>query len=98
MTLNNMRKSKNVCSHSPGTCIAETISKKGKALKRLTLVYKKTTSDEFIDYLKPNLDFFVKHNFVARWEDKQFRECLKSFPQDSGVSIVDFAENYTFVV
>ena len=165
VALNNMRKSKNVCSHSPATCIAgsklyagltelwesivcskgeldewhkreclmgecdkcgveklfkfcenelqgsgsalvdwrrfsleETISKKGKSLKRLTLVYKKTTSDEFIDYLKPKLDFFVKHNFVARWEDKQFRECLKSFPQDSVVSIVDFAENYTFEV
>ena len=33
----------------------ETLSKKGKVLKKLNLVYKKTTTDVFFDYLKPKL-------------------------------------------
>jgi hypothetical protein len=47
-----------------------TVSRNGQSLKKLTLVYKTTTSYEFIDYLKPKLQHFVKHKFVAWWEDK----------------------------
>jgi hypothetical protein len=39
-------------------------------LKKLSLVYKKTTLDEMLDYLKLKLQHFVKHNFVVQWEDK----------------------------
>jgi hypothetical protein len=46
------------------------MSRNGQSFKRLTLVYKSTTSYEFIDYLKPKLQHFVKHNFITRWEDK----------------------------
>jgi hypothetical protein len=42
------------------------------------------------------LQHFVKHNFVARWEDKHFKKCIKYFPANIVVSIVDFAENYSF--
>ena len=77
--------------------LEEIISKKGKAIKRSILVYKITTLDEFLHYFKPKLDF-VKHNFVAKWKDKHFRDCLKSFPKDTMVSIVNFVENYTFEV
>ncbi len=41
-----------------------------KSLKKFTLVYKKTSSDEFVEYLKPKLQNFVRHNFVSRWQDK----------------------------
>jgi hypothetical protein len=74
------------------------MSKNDQSLKKLTLVYKTTTSDEFIDYLKPKLQHFVKHNFVAWWENKQFKHSIKSFPTNKVVSIVDFAKNYTFEV
>jgi hypothetical protein len=40
--------------------LEETWSKNGKALKKLTLVYKKTSSYKFIEYLKPKLQYFVK--------------------------------------
>ncbi len=36
-----------------------------QALKKLTLVYKTTTTNEFINYLKPKLQYFVKHNCCA---------------------------------
>jgi hypothetical protein len=47
--------------------LEETLSKNGKPLNNLTLVYKNTSSNEFIEYLKPKLQLFVKQNFVARW-------------------------------
>jgi hypothetical protein len=40
--------------------LEETRSRNRKALKKLTLVYKKTSSYEFIEYLKPKLQHFVK--------------------------------------
>ena len=46
----------------------ETITiQKGETWKKLALIYKSTTSVEFIQYLKPKLEYFIKHNFVARW-------------------------------
>jgi hypothetical protein len=57
-------------------------------------VYKNTTSNEFIEYLQPKLQHFVKHNFIARWENKHFKQCIKYFPTNIVVSIVDFVENY----
>ncbi len=37
----------------------------GQVLKKLTLVYKNITLNKFINYLKPKLQHFAKHNFVA---------------------------------
>jgi hypothetical protein len=73
--------------------LEETRSKNGKPLKKLTLVYKNTFLDEFIEYLKPKIWRFVTHNFVARWQDKHFKTCVKSFPTNCIVSVVDFAKN-----
>jgi len=57
----------------------EVISKKGKVMKKLNLVYKKTSSAVFLEFLKPKLQAFVTYNFVTRWEDKQFKKSMKSF-------------------
>ncbi len=73
-----------------------TMTRSGKTLEKLTLVYKKTNSDEFVHYLKPKLQTFIRHNFVSRWQDKQFKSNIKSFPHQIVVSVVDFDENYTF--
>jgi len=62
-----------------------TMLKVSRALKKLTLVYKTTSTYEFIDYMKPKLQHFVKHNFVTRWENKHFKNCIKSFLTHNGV-------------
>lgn len=79
-------------------CFRGDLSKKGKLLKKLNLVYKKTTSDVFVDYLKEESQAFVTHNFVSRWEDKQFKHAIKAFPKDTVVSIEKFAKNNKFEV
>jgi len=75
-----------------------TVAKNGWPLNKLTFVYKNMTSYEFIEYMQPKLQHFVKHNFVARWENKHFKRCIKYFPTNTMVSIVDFIENFSFEV
>ncbi len=73
-----------------------TMLKARKPLKKLTLVYKKTNSEEFIEYFKTKLQKHFRHNFVSRWQDKQFKAFVLSFPRNIVVSIVDFTKNYSF--
>jgi hypothetical protein len=73
-------------------------TKNGNSLNNLILVYKKTTLIEFIDRPKPKLQHFVRHNFVARWQDQQFKACVKVVPFGSIISIIDFAKIYSFQV
>jgi hypothetical protein len=77
--------------------LEKTISKIGKPLKKLTLVYKRTSSNKFIQYLKLK-QHFVRHNFLARWQDKHLKTCMKSFLQYCIISMVDFAKKYNFQV
>lgn len=72
------------------------MSRVSKLLKKLSLIYKQTISNKLVEYMKPKLQAFVKHNFVAPWQDKHFKICIKSFPVVNMVLIVDFAENYSF--
>jgi hypothetical protein len=74
------------------------VTKKGEEKKKLTLVYKSTSSVDFIQYLKPKLQHFVCHNFVAHWQDIQFNNCLRGFSSDTIVSMIDFSKNYTFEI
>jgi hypothetical protein len=78
--------------------LEETRSQNGKTLKKLTLIYKNASSNEFIEYLKPKFQHFVKHNFVGRWQNKKFKTYVKSFSNDYIVVIVDFVKNYTFQI
>jgi len=43
--------------------LEETRVRNGKVLKKLNVVYKKTTLHVMLDYLKLKLQHFVKHNF-----------------------------------
>jgi hypothetical protein len=45
------------------------VIKKGEERKKLKLIYKSTKSNELIAYLKPKLQYFVRHNFITRWYD-----------------------------
>jgi len=74
------------------------VTKKGKEKKKLKLIFKSTSSIEFIDYLKPKLQYFVHHNFVSCWQDWQFKKRLKHFLTNIIVSMVNFAKNYNFEV
>lgn len=68
----------------------------GTKKKRKVLSLKEMSSKELLDLFRGHLSKFIKHNWVYRWQSEQFKECLRIFPDDVVVSVVDFAENYTF--
>jgi hypothetical protein len=57
-----------------------------------------TNSKELIEYFKPKLQYFVRLNFVARWQDQQSRDCLGHFLLDIMVSVIVFVKNYSFEI
>ncbi len=48
-------------------CMEQIVTKSGEEKKKLKLIYKFIIFGELLEYLKPKLQFFVHHNFVARW-------------------------------
>jgi len=48
--------------------------------------------------LKPKLAEFIVHNFLASWQDLQFKELFTSVPYSTLISCVDFSENYSMKV
>jgi hypothetical protein len=74
------------------------LTKKGEEKKKLKLLHMQINSIEFIWYLKPKLQYFVGYNFIARWQDQQFGNCLQHFLDENMVSIIDFVENYSFKI
>ncbi len=67
--------------------LEETRSKNGKTLRKLTLIYKNTSSNELIEYLRPKFQ-----HFVARWQNEKFKTCVKSFSNDCIVFIIHYSK------
>jgi hypothetical protein len=68
----------------------------GKPIKRVYEVHVDTSPVELVLYLKPILQKFVTHNYVARWQDEQAKMALKSLREGVILSHIDFSENYRF--
>ena len=62
----------------------------------LRLEYKMTPPANLITGLKTCLERFLIHNFEAKWQDHQFKTCMDNLSLDAIVSVLDFAENYSF--
>jgi hypothetical protein len=70
----------------------------GETRKKIHEVFKETSMAEFISYFKPNLKKFIKHNYVATWQDTQCQLAMETLLEGSILSHIDFAENYSFQV
>lgn len=70
----------------------------GKEKKVLKVDLEKTILADLIEYLKPKLQFFIIHNYIANWQQFQFKACLFDIPPKTIISCVDFSENYTMKV
>ncbi len=58
--------------------------------------YRETQPSQFIGYLKLKLKDFVMHNFMAKWQEKEFKSSIPNFPPNTILSCIDFSENYAF--
>lgn len=74
----------------------EVQKKHGGTGRRKVLSIKHMVISEFTKLLQAKTKFFIKHNFTYKWQANQYTECLKVFPSDTIVCVVDFAENYSF--
>ncbi len=60
--------------------------------------YKESHPSELITYLKPWLGDFIFHNYVYKWQEKEFKYYLQHIPQNTIVSCIDLFENNVFRV
>jgi len=51
-----------------------------------------------LQYFTPHLKEFILHNYVSKWQDFQFCECLENLAHDTMFSCVDFSKNYTLKI
>lgn len=65
---------------------------------RCTIVDVVSDSDEFIDTLVTNLDKLLKHDFIAKTQNRYFSDLKLNLKRGEFAIVVDFAENYAFVV
>jgi hypothetical protein len=70
----------------------------GKERTHVKVEYMEGPPADLIDRLKTSLKFFVTHNFLARWQNEEFKQQLRDLPVNSVLSCVDFNENYTMKV
>ena len=72
------------------------VNKKGDPKKVVRLEYKRTSARTFLDHAASKMEQFVLHQHVAKWQDNEFRACANSLQPGEIMSLVDFAENYSF--
>ncbi len=70
----------------------------GQEKKISKVMYNDTTPIDLIKDLKPRLLNFVLHNFVACWQEKEFKGFLKHILEDTIASCIDFSNNYAMKV
>ena len=70
----------------------------GQAIRCIREVYKETGPFELLQYLKPTLQHYIHHNFMATWQDTQAKLAMKSLAEEVILFHIDFAENYDFKV
>jgi hypothetical protein len=64
--------------------------------KRLDLKVDKICLIEFLKKFEEEIYKYTKHSHRAQWQDLQFKQSHEVFPPGTILSVVDFAENYTF--
>lgn len=74
------------------------LTQEGRPRKRIVEAYKETSSIVFFEYLKSKLPQFVRHNFIARWQDDHCKRSMQCMGEGMILSHIDYAENYTFEI
>lgn len=68
----------------------------GATSRRLQLTPHSGPRLPFVSTFRAAIYPYIAHAHGAKWQDRQFRACLATFPIGVVVSVVDFVENYTF--
>ena len=65
---------------------------------RSNLVTQQLTVEEFIDELVKKVDALTTHDYIAKHQSAHLRQLKDNLPNDVAIIILDFSENYAFVI
>lgn len=68
------------------------VNVEGNEKKIVRHKFKETSPLEFVTFLKSNLQFSIKHNFKAMWQDSQAHLAMDGLERDVTLSHIDFAK------
>jgi len=60
--------------------------------------YCETQPSQLIGYLRPKLKELVMHNFMSKWQKKEFKSFVPNLPLNTILFCINFLENYAFKV
>lgn len=72
-------------------------TKFGKESTRLDYVEEEIPIGTFMENFRKLIKPYICHGFFAKWQAEQFKRLRDTFPLGTILSVVDFAENYSFV-
>lgn len=72
--------------------LGKTNDKRDKKAQKLE--YHESHPIILLEHLKPHPKEFILHNYIAQWQEMQFRQCLENPPSNTIFSYVDFSKNY----
>ncbi|XP_058803484.1 uncharacterized protein LOC131671234 [Phymastichus coffea] len=75
----------------------DTGNKETSTSTRVTLTGFTEPIDEFLDKLTDNIWDMTRHHFISYKQKENLNDTLKNLASDTGVLIMDFAENYAFI-
>ena len=67
------------------------------SVKRIELLEDEIFLIDFLRKFEAEIYKYTKHSHRAQWQDLQFKKYCEFFPPGTILSVIDFAENYTFV-
>ena len=76
----------------------EVVFKQWQSTKRTTLNTLTLPTDEFIEFAASPLDKLTSHSFIAKSQAQYLKNRKESIHFDTAIILVDFFENYFFVV
>ena len=65
---------------------------------RPTLITVKASTDSFLDTLVDKINYLTTQSFVAKCQSRFYKSCKENLSPTSCIVVLDFAENYKFVV
>ena len=57
-----------------------------------------TTLEGFIDDLCEQIDALTTHSFTAKTQAAHLKQRKENLPEDTAIVILDFAENYQYII
>ncbi|GBN96229.1 hypothetical protein AVEN_174177-1 [Araneus ventricosus] len=76
----------------------EIIYKRWISTDRSTLITQVESTEEFLDSFVGCMPNLTKHHFIAKSQSKYLKDMKLNIPQEECIVLLDFSENYSFIV